>query len=326
MSTEHSLNLHLAVTTGPVDATFLRHATAVLMAAESEDGKPPVSEQSIISLRTGGSEQQTVRTVSAYVGEEATLAGFAVVIEDPNEDDSHAGLLELAVHPNYRGMGVARRLIAEVAANRESGLRGLSAWAHASHNTAAELAKEFGFVPVRELWRMRLDAASASSTQSAPLAEGVSIRAFIPGHDEESWLAANRAAFAHHPEQGNMTQADLAERTAEDWFDPAGFLLAVNAENELLGFHWTKVHASTAGQEPLGEVYVVGVTPQAQGMGLGRALTAAGIRYLSQRGIATIMLYVDADNTAAVALYQKLGFTRWDMDVMYRQKAEIQGA
>jgi mycothiol synthase len=64
-------------------------------------------------------------------------------------------------------------------------------------------------------------------------------------------------------------------------------------------------------------VYVVGVTPEAQGRGLGKALTVAGIEYLHRRGLQAIMLYVDADNTAAVALYRRLGFTRWDVDVMY---------
>jgi mycothiol synthase len=59
------------------------------------------------------------------------------------------------------------------------------------------------------------------------------------------------------------------------------------------------------------------VTPQAQGRGLGKALTIAGIRHLQAQGLNAIMLYVDADNRAAVALYRKLGFTRWDVDVMY---------
>lgn len=114
-----------------------------------------------------------------------------------------------------------------------------------------------------------------------------------------------------------MTLADLQARMAESWFDPAGFLLAVDRAGQILGFHWTKVHPGTASQPELGEVYVVGISPSAQGSGLGKALTLAGINYLRQRGLAEIMLYVDADNTAAVALYRKLGFNTWDVDVMY---------
>ena len=115
-----------------------------------------------------------------------------------------------------------------------------------------------------------------------------------------------------------MTRADLEARMAEDWFDPIGFLLAVReSDGELLGFHWTKVHPRSGSHPAIGEVYVVGVTPQAQGTGLGKALTLAGISYLHESGLDAVMLYVDADNTAAVALYRKLGFVRWDVDVMY---------
>jgi len=31
------------------------------------------------------------------------------------------------------------------------------------------------------------------------------------------------------------------------------------------------------------------------------------------------MLYVEADNAPALAVYQRLGFTRWDVDVMFRK-------
>jgi mycothiol synthase len=165
--------------------------------------------------------------------------------------------------------------------------------------------------------------ASVAELPDAGLPDGVTLRAFVPGRDEAAWLAANKAAFAHHPEQGAMTLADLEARMGEDWFDPAGFLLAENSEGELLGFHWTKVHPAHGGHPPIGEVYVVGVTPAAQGLGLGKALTIAGIRYLEQHELHAVMLYVDADNTAAVTLYQKLGFVRWDADVMYGPLTEI---
>ena len=46
----------------------------------------------------------------------------------------------------------------------------------------------------------------------------------------------------------------------------------------LLGFHWTKVHSAD-----LGEVYVVGVDPAAQGRGLGATLTLVGLHHLAER-------------------------------------------
>ena len=93
---------------------------------------------------------------------------------------------------------------------------------------------------------------------------GVRIRAFVPGRDEENLLAVNNAAFADHPEQGTWTLRDVAVREREDWFDPAGLLLAERIEDgELLGFHWTKVHGE--GDSAIGEIYVLGVAPAAQG-------------------------------------------------------------
>ncbi len=130
------------------------------------------------------------------------------------------------------------------------------------------------------------------------------------GRDEEPWLALNAEAFAHHPEQGGITRADLDERMGETWFDPAGFFVATRGD-ELVGFHWTKVHDA---RPPYGEVYVVGVSPRAQGAGLGRRLTLTGLRHLAAQGLGEVILYVEADNAPAVAVYTRLGFSHAPAD------------
>ena len=181
------------------------------------------------------------------------------------------------------------------------------------------LAERFGFARVRDLWVMRRPLADLPPV-AAP-ADGVVVRAFEPGRDEEAFLALNAEAFAGHPEQGRMTRADLDQRMAEPWFDPEGFFVAEARSGdagELLGFHWTKVHP---GEPPHGEVYVVGVSPKAQGMGLGRLLTLTGLHHLAARGLGEVILYVESDNAPAIAVYSGLGFTHAasDTHVMYRR-------
>jgi mycothiol synthase len=171
------------------------------------------------------------------------------------------------------------------------------------------LATRFGFAPVRKLWVMSRDAGPVD----VPSAEGVRIRGYRES-DATEVIRVNAAAFAHHPEQGSMDAADLAERMAEPWFDPAGLLVADTGrpEHGLLAFHWTKQHSPE-----LGEVYVVAVDPAGQGRGLGRAITAAGLAHLSSLGVRRIILYVESDNAPAIATYSGLGFTHTSTHVQY---------
>ncbi|WP_104086610.1 mycothiol synthase [Arthrobacter sp. GMC3] len=308
----------VTVIPGTPEPDALRDIFSVVDAAEDTDGNPPFSEQTLVELKSknAGTHSLLVLTTHApaenSVTEGEDLAGVAVVVLNGSE-----GVLEIAVHPAYRNEGVGAMLVDKLKQVR--GLHGLKAWSHGGHEAAADLAASYGFRAIRELWRMRLVRTGPSDTPASNFSvpDGVRLRTFVPHQDEAAWLAANAAAFSHHPEQGAMTLADLQARMAEPWFDPNGFFLAVDDNDQILGFHWTKVHPARAGQEAIGEVYVVGVTPGAQGMGLGKTLTRQGIEYLQSAGLQAIMLYVDADNDAAVALYRKLGFTKWDSDVMY---------
>ncbi|WP_329456593.1 mycothiol synthase [Streptomyces sp. NBC_01497] len=275
---------------------------ALLADASADDGVQAVSEQGRLQLR--GGHREGVRHFLLTVGDEAV--GYAQ-LEDT--DPVEAPAAELVVHPSWRGRGHGRALGDALMA--ASGRR-LRVWAHGGKSAARHLAQVLGLTLFRELRQMRRPLAPLDIPEPQ-IPPGVAIRTFVPGEDDTAWLAVNAAAFAHHPEQGGMTQRDLDDRTAEPWFDPKGFFLAERA-GEVIGFHWTKVHA----QDQLGEVYVVGIRPDAQGSGLGRTLTAIGLRHLAAEGLPTAMLYVDGDNSAAVRVYEGLGFTTHETDLMYR--------
>jgi len=289
-----------ALTSDQADAVL-----GLIADAARTDGQQAVSEQGRLQLRGGA--RAGVRHLLLGVGDE--LVGYAQ-LEDT--DPIEAPAAELVVHPSYRGRGHGRALGTALLA--ESGRR-LRIWAHGGHSAARHLAQVLGLTLFRELRQMRRPLAGLDLPEPVFPAD-VSVRAFVPGQDDAAWLALNADAFAHHPEQGSLTQRDLDDRKAESWFDPAGFFLA-EKDGELVGFHWTKVHAD----EGLGEVYVLGVRSGAQGGGLGKALTTIGLNHLAGAGLPTAMLYVDADNKAAVSVYERLGFVTHETDLMYRTES-----
>ncbi len=182
-------------------------------------------------------------------------------------------------------------------------------WSHGRNSRLAAAFRERGLTAVRELHQLRMPLAAPDGDVAVP--DGVDVRAFVPGRDEDAWVQVNAAAFATHPEQGRWTRADLEAREREPWFDPAGFLMAWR-DAELVGFHWTKIHPDGAG-----EVYVIAVAPSAQGLGLGRVLLQLGLDSLYRRGCREVLLYVDGDNTGAMRLYERTGFRPHDLDVQW---------
>lgn len=160
------------------------------------------------------------------------------------------------------------------------------------------LAERHGLHRGRDLLQLQVPLPLTATTD-------LDVRSFRPGVDEAAWLEVNNRAFDWHPEQGGWTMATLERREQEDWFAPEGFLLH-ERDGRLAGFCWTKVHGDH--RPPLGEIYVIAVDPDFHGLGLGRSLTVAGLQSLHARGVTRGMLYVDADNTAAVGLYESLGF------------------
>lgn len=311
---------------------FLRLAARAALV----DGQAPFNDQALVDASTGARSLLLAERGGGVVG--AAVVG--------------RGELEFVIDPEWRGEGLGRELAAVLLANHAEGR--LLAWAHGDHPASRRLAARFGFEPVRTLLQLRRalgeapdaagapdggsapDAAGAPDAGSAPdgagapddagtpgasdavtLPAGYTLATFRGGRDIDDWVALNAAVFADHPEQGSLTADDVRFRQSEAWFDPDDFLLLRDAEGRLAGYNWLKIEPG----DPVGEIYVIGIAEAHAGHGLGRALMQAGLARLRERGCREAALYVDGENTRAVALYRSLGFDDHTIDVQYAPRS-----
>jgi mycothiol synthase len=283
---------------------------ALISAAAEHDGIPPIAEHIVLHLRHGGDKD--VRHL--IIEENGEIIGYAHI----DLSDAVAGSsAELVVQPLHRGHGLGRALLEEIC-----GITSPRLWSHGDLPSAKKLASENGLKRVRTVIQMR-----RPLTQHLPELRGdLGLRTFLPGLDDQAWIALNNRSFIGHPEQGDWSLENLHQRMMEEWFDPSGFLLATKKER-LIAFCWTKIHGAHThahdgrgehGHDPIGEIYAMGVDPEFQGQGFGKAVTIAGLAHLRRKGLMSAMLYVDAENLSAIELYSELGFSEWGRDVMYR--------
>jgi mycothiol synthase len=288
-----------------VDAGGRAEVQSLLKVVEAADGHAALNEHAWLDLVDGGRAEYM-----GYVArdpEHGHVVGYAHLSRNDRHPDQWA--LEVAVHPEHRGVGVELALAERAldAAHVDGGGH-VHFWVFRPTEIHDALAHQLGLQRGRDLLQMRRPLPVDEQPHFPP---GTTVRTFALGQDEDAWIEVNNRAFAGHPEQSSWDRATLERREGEAWFDAGGFLLAED-DKGLAGFCWTKVHP---GQ--LGEIYVIGVDPSRQGTGLGKALVLAGLDSLARRGNTTGMLYVDADNTPAVGLYESLGFAVHHLDRAY---------
>ena len=285
---------------------------ALIKAAQDFDGTPAIAEHVLLHLRHGGDKSDS-----------------HIVFESGNQVIAYAHLdttdlvagpsIEAVVHPQHRGKGLGALILKEAIKICGNKTR---IWSHGDLPAAKAIAAS---LKLERLWSNLLMSKSLGEIQ--PVISKYPIRTFIPGLDNQAFLALNNKVFADYPDQGGWSEEDLKVRLNEDWFDDKGFFVAED-KDELIGFCWTKIHGAHThshtggdddhGHEALGEIYVLAVNPDYKGQGIGRDLTITGLNYLKYQGLNNVMLYVGVENQPAFKLYKSLGFNEFGSDVMYR--------
>ena len=275
----------------------------------------------------------------AWITESGQLVGYG------NLDSRRADTIELAVHPTYRKKGWGEALLRTLldAAQGSGPAARPMVWSHGDLPAARHLAHKLGLHRTRELLRMSCPT-DCLVVNLPDLSPDVTILTLAEadarfGQDtmNAEMVRVNNAAFSWHPEQSGWTTDDVVSRRHEPWFAPDECFVALltdqpegqstprhlapesGAAPRVAGFVWTKLHgvSPTTPAGEAGELYLVGVHPHSQGKRIGTVLTSLAFRRLAARGVPELILYVEGDNTNALKVYGRSGFSVARRDVAY---------
>ncbi|MDR1188415.1 MAG: mycothiol synthase [Bifidobacteriaceae bacterium] len=289
----------LQQTVGALEVAVRRQALDLAREVREYDGVEAISEAPLLALADG---DPAVTHILAWKNNQ--LAGYC-------QRDASGASAELAVAPGARRLGLAKAIVRTLAVDTPE----VRLWAHGDLGAARMVADSVGLTAVRELWEMTSDRRgheSATVAREDDRAASCAIRPFDPRTDRATWIDLNAAAFAGHPEQGKLTVGDLDRRMGEDWFDAGGLLFAApGPQAPPFGYVWTKI------VDGVGEIYAIGVHPQAQGRRLGTKLLDVGLSHMERQGVTEARLFVEADNAPAIAAYRRQGFEVTRRDIQY---------
>lgn len=292
-------------------------ALRIAAMAAAIDGHAPFNDQMIVDIKSGAASVGILTVDGTDMAAAATVGTSFELVVDPAARRRGLGTqLGRVALTRCAADGMTAKSSSGAEANR------VTAWSHGTGEAATRLAARLSMTPAR---RIHVLAATqphqTNQTTERDATPSISIHTIddtAGGRDaaRDEWVRLNATAFASHPEQGTLTRADLNARTREQWWDPEGFFIARNAAGEALGFCWTKI-VTTRASETVGEIYAIGVLPNATGHGIGTTLLDTGLCYLQHRGVVETILYVDDNNTRAIDLYRANGFTHRSTDTQY---------
>jgi mycothiol synthase len=235
---------------------------------------------------------------------DGNIAGYA--------DMTDAGLehrrfgIDLRVPPGEQARAIATALLdamearaAEVAVEEAS----VRTSVFSPDEQGRQLVEQRGYELYRHSFRMGIELDADLAAPEWP--DGISVRAFAPGRDEEAVYAAHQESFEDHFEHAHWPYENWRQWAFTESFDPTLWWIAEDG-GEIAGVCLGRGEAGAAGE--LGWVNVLGVRRPWRRRGLGRALLLNAFTEFRTRGKRGVGLGVDALNTTgAVRLYEEAG-------------------
>lgn len=219
------------------------------------------------------------------------------------------------VHPTYRRLGIGRTLL--LANLRRAQERGsgepkgvpVEARVYVDQHEAEHrrLVTSEGFSEIRYYFTMRRP--TLGDIPDTPLPDGLDFRPVTPDLHRRIWEADNEA-FQDHWQAREPEESDFTSLFAKADLDTSLWAVAWDGD-EIAGvvqpWIWKDENRELGVQR--GWLEHISVRRPWRRRGLGRALTAEGLRRLQAAGMTEAMLGVDAENpTGALGVYERLGF------------------
>jgi mycothiol synthase len=299
-----------------VDARAAREALEALGALERADAVPRIDAAELRRLEElarggdsdelGGSGDWRASIVHAASGR-----WYLGVRDVDGKRTAELGRLE-------HGSGIPTDVLAQLQRERHD----LRVWLRAAEDEDVAACVAHGWTVRRELGVLArsLEGARSPSPPSTSTSTEVELRAFRPGADTDEAVRVLRAAHDGHDApvpsstdgggDGGWTGERFEAAARVALHDPADLRVAADVSGRLVGVHWTKRRSAT-----VGEVHNLAIDPSLQGQGLGRRLLHDGLAHLAALGMREVLLWVDLENTPALALYRSEGFVPRARDV-----------
>lgn len=230
-------------------------------------------------------------------------AGFAISFALPGVAGRHRGAVRVAVatRDRRRGLGTAllERAVAAFAARERDRPATIEVAAWQPSPAADGFAARHGFGHARWFWRM---SRAPHPVPEVAWPEGVTVKLFDGSEGMlRDWTAAYNESFAEHWGFIPGRVEDSRVIAADPLFLKDGVIVAYR-DGRIAGFCRNEAVGTS------GVVGVLGTSPHARGIGLGRALLRWAIGALAAAGFDKVSLLVDGENDTAQRLYRSEGF------------------
>ncbi|MCJ7605675.1 MAG: GNAT family N-acetyltransferase [Dehalococcoidales bacterium] len=290
-------------------ADFNRFVLAYLCAERTEPIGRPCTPQAIVEKKVRPGYHPERDIFLAEAGGE--VIGFLDVLAETGIDRL---IVDAWIAPDYRKMGIGEKLL-DIARHRarDNGITRLHVNVREDNEVSRAVLSGLGFTCVRSFRELEIDIRGVDSQ----VLQGAMCECRYLQEGEEAVLAdIQNRSFSEHWGYNPDTAGSIEFRLSLSHRSHRDIILRCE-DDSVTGYCWTDVTGDGRGR-----IFMIGSDPKHRGRGIGRKLLMAGMANLRNNGIQTVWLTVDSDNTAALSLYDSVGFTQKTNYLWYEASAD----